>query len=170
MSLRETILAIQLLHPEANAHFHAEIIEAAARRARVDALALVALVQHESGFRVEAVSSDGEDYGLGQVRARFRPACRQSIESQACKEEKRKLVSDPRYNLQVIAGAIRASKKGKKCKAKTTIGCWVAALAGTQPSHPKVREVEELYRQVKRATRSALAERSTFRRRSSKRR
>lgn len=41
-----------------------------------DAAMVVALLEHESRWRPTAESADGEDLGLGQVRARYVGACR----------------------------------------------------------------------------------------------
>lgn len=47
-----------------------------ARDHNFDPFTGVAIIEHESRWRASAVSDDGEDYGLGQVRARFRKGCR----------------------------------------------------------------------------------------------
>jgi hypothetical protein len=168
--LRETIIAIALLHHDGKeVQELASVIEKAARAARVDPVALVALVEHESHFQTGAVSEDGEDFGLAQVRARFRPACK-VLDSRECELEKLRLRTDPAYNLNVIAGVIKTAKKGKEWKRNPKIETWVSALAGTSSKHPKVWEVVRLYRHLKKAARSELGGRSTFRRRSSKKR
>jgi hypothetical protein len=157
MSLRATLLAIRLLHPEIDGSEEAQAIEAAAKVAHVDPLELVALVEHESEFRRQAVSPDGEDHGLAQVRARHRPACRGQLQSAECEAEKRKL-QIPSYNLGIVGQTIRLVKKGKPWKKKRSSAVWLAALAGTSNlRHPKVLEVLELAKKIKRASKLGSA-------------
>jgi hypothetical protein len=154
MSLKATLLAIRLLHPELDGLEEAKAIERAAKVAHVSALELVALVEHESHFRRSAVSPDGEDYGLAQVRARHRPACRKDLLSADCRDEKARL-QNPAYNLAIIGRTIWHVKKGNAWKKKRSAAVWLAALAGTSNlRHPKVLEVLELQKQIKRASRS----------------
>lgn len=156
MSLEAVILAIRLLHPERpDAETLARLIEDASRRAHVDPLALVAYVEHESRFRASAVSKDGEDHGLGQIRARYQKACRGARRSRACRAEKVRL-RDPAYNLRVLAGKIRAVKKGEIWKRDRTMRAWVAALAGTtDPNHRAVREIVALYQRIRQVIRES---------------
>ena len=154
--IRETLFAVRLLHPElAGAEELAGLLEQAAARAHVDPLALVAYVEHESRFRSRVVSRDGEDYGLGQIRARYQKACRGARRSRACRAEKARLL-EPAYNLRILAGKIRAIKKGETWIQDRTARAWLAGLAGTTDlHHPKVEEIWELYRTIRREARSS---------------
>lgn len=90
-------------------------------REAADPLAVVALVHHESRWRSSAVSRDGEDIGLGQIRARFEPECRTDADpvrkpSPACNDAKQRLFSGT-YNLKRTIGALNQWKS--LCKART---------------------------------------------------
>lgn len=155
MSLRATLLAIRLLHPGMDGTEEAQAIEAAAKVARVDALELVALVEHESRFNRQAVSPDGEDHGLAQVRARFRPACRLDLLSADCDAEKKKL-TNPAHNLGIVGRTIRLVKEGrqwKTAKRSARTATWIAALGGTSNlHHPQVLQVLALAKRIRRAS------------------
>lgn len=75
-----TIVAMLLsLHPGLplqQAQRYAAIIDSEGRRQGIQAVTTVALVSHESHWRARAESRDGEDIGLGQIRARYVGACR----------------------------------------------------------------------------------------------
>jgi hypothetical protein len=67
-------LALQLIHPNtpnALMNSYAAIIDKQATIADVDPLAFVAIIEHESQWRPRAISPDGEDFGLMQVRGRY---------------------------------------------------------------------------------------------------
>jgi hypothetical protein len=75
-----------------------------------DPFTYVALVWHESRWRPGAVSRDGEDYGLGQIRARFYGACKTDEDpvnnpSSACLRSKQVLL-DPATNLRMMAAQL----------------------------------------------------------------
>lgn len=155
-------LAIRLLHPELSSDLYSRAILEASRLADVDPIVLVAYVEHESRFTAGAVSGDGEDYGLGQVRARFQRPCRRSRASVKCRAEKARLLADPAYNMRVVAWKIRAAKKGKSWRKSRTPGTWLAALAGTpNPRHKRVLEVLEISKRIKAALRSGSGARFT---------
>lgn len=109
--------AIGILSPTMSAPVrlsYARIVHAEAERGHVDPLAVVAVVHHESRWRPGAVSPDGEDYGLGQVRARFRQGCRFDIDpvnspSEACRAAKSALL-DPTTNLRALVFSMGAWK------------------------------------------------------------
>jgi len=65
--------AIHLIHPgipSVMVDSYAAIIDKQAAAVNVDPLTFVAIIEHESHFNASAISPDGEDYGLMQVRAR----------------------------------------------------------------------------------------------------
>lgn len=114
----------------------AHVIAVEADRAHVDPLIMIAVFWHESGVRSGAVSADGEDYGLGQIRARYIGACRNDTDpvnhpSQACLAVKANLLN-PNYNVRVTAEVI--AKWRTTCRtatgAKALAHRWLAGYAG----------------------------------------
>lgn len=103
---------------------YAKIVLDRSAKLGIDPLLMVAIVDHESGWMPSAVSKDGEDHGLGQIRARYRPACAKDVDpvhapSTACAAEKRRLL-DGEHNLDVMADAIGAWIELLKKKTGTT--------------------------------------------------
>lgn len=125
----------------------------AARMAAVDPIHLIAYVQHESNFRRDVVSRDGEDVGLGQIRLKFQPACAGKPRSSSeCKAEYYRLL-EPGYNLRVLAGKVRAAKKRVNYVADPRPERWLAALAGSEnPNHKRVKEMMLLVVKIKAKT------------------
>lgn len=74
--------------PSAVVRQYAQVIEQQSRSRHLDPLLMVAVAAHESRFRATLrYTAAGELYvGLGQVRARNYPECRESMESDACKQ------------------------------------------------------------------------------------
>lgn len=69
-----TFLAIRLIMPNmpnASAQAYTDIINQEAEKLDISPLVIVGIIKHESGFDAKAISPDGEDYGLMQVRARY---------------------------------------------------------------------------------------------------
>lgn len=115
---------------------YARTILVESKREAVDPLMMVAIFWHESGVRAGAVSRDGEDYGLGQIRARFYGACRQDADpvgapSDECRAVKARLL-EPAYNIRMTAQAV--SKWRTTCRevtgTKATSPRWLAGYAG----------------------------------------
>lgn len=72
-ALTQILLSIQLsTHavPEVREEMLARCIQQRAEYAGVDPLIIVAIISHESQWNERAISTDGMDYGLMQVRAR----------------------------------------------------------------------------------------------------
>jgi hypothetical protein len=121
--------------PPKTAASYASLVVARAAKAKVDPLLFVAIVKHESGWVEAARSKDGEDHGLGQVRARYLPACAKDKDpvhspSTGCAAEKVRLL-DGAYNIGVAFDAIETWKK--LCKAKTGSEreeSWLSSYAG----------------------------------------
>ena len=125
----------------------------AARRAEVDPIYLVAYIQHESNFRPDVMSPDGEDIGLGQIRLRFQPACvGRRLADPKCKAEYYRLL-EPAYNLRVLSGKIRSAKALRVYRDNPQPQQWLAALAGsTNPNHKRVREMMRLVAKIRAKT------------------
>jgi soluble lytic murein transglycosylase-like protein len=107
------IAIVEPAMPPARQALYARVIDAEARHAHVDPLLVVAIVEHESRWRKAARSRDGQDYGLGQIRANLLPECR-IASSRRCRATKHRLLTDAIYNLRRairILGAWRATCK-----------------------------------------------------------
>lgn len=106
------ILACNPTLPGKTAARYAQITAKQAVSAGVRADIVVALVCSESGWRSGAVSADREDWGLGQVRARYLPGCREDADptgapSSSCRLEQQRLL-EPEHNLRVVGKAIKS--------------------------------------------------------------
>lgn len=106
------ILACNPTLPGKTAARYAQVAAQQANVAGVRPDILVALVCSESGWRSGAVSADREDWGLGQVRARYLPGCRNdssptSSPSPSCRSEQQ-LLLQPEHNLRVVGKAIKS--------------------------------------------------------------
>ena len=123
----------ELAHDEAARY--AKIVHEEAKARRFDPLTLVALVHTESAWHAEVVSPNGEDHGLGQVRARFVGACKKdadpltnpSAECQAVKDSLLGAETDLRMVAQLI------TDNQKLCLAKTKSAAlprWLASYQG----------------------------------------
>lgn len=69
-----TFLAIRLIQPNmsvATAQVYTDTINKEAEKIDVSPLAIIGIIKHESDFKAGAISPDGEDYGLMQVRAKY---------------------------------------------------------------------------------------------------
>jgi hypothetical protein len=129
--------------PEEEAKRYAQVLQAEAKQHGFDPLTVVAMVHFESGWQPTAVSGDGEDYGLGQVRARFIGACRNDDDplnapSDECKKVKESLL-DAETNLKAVAQIITDARK--LCVDKTgaaPLHRWLASYQGLNfPSQKK---------------------------------
>jgi hypothetical protein len=81
-----------------------------AREHNFDPFTGVAIIEHESRWRAGAVSRDGEDYGLAQIRARFRAGCNDDADpvnapDAACKAAKARLLN-PIASMKAMGHAI----------------------------------------------------------------
>ncbi|MBX3130630.1 MAG: hypothetical protein KF718_28180 [Polyangiaceae bacterium] len=107
--------------PKDEATRFATVLKEVARQHGFDPLTGVAIVHFESSWYPEVVSGDGEDYGLGQIRARYIGACRQDDDpltepSEACQEVKKSLL-DAETNLRLMGQIITDNRK--LCRDKT---------------------------------------------------
>lgn len=121
--------------PKEEATRYAKVLNEIASKNDFDPLLAVAMIHYESHWIPSIASDDGEDYGLGQVRARFIGACKSdedpvSSPSEACKAVKVQLLSGEN-NLRVMGGIIAANKK--MClekRGKNKAEYWIAGYQG----------------------------------------
>ena len=114
---------------------YAHVLQEEAAKHAFDPLTVVAIVHFESRWSPGAVSPDGEDYGLGQVRARFWGACRGDADpvndpSPACRATKATLLSGE-HNLRRLSTIITANRE--LCKEKignADLPRWLAGYEG----------------------------------------
>lgn len=100
--------------PEQTASRFAEVLRAEAQRHHFDPFTGIAIIHHESGWQPELVSANGEDYGLGQIRARYVGACLEDADplhhpSPACMEVKRRLLQGEE-NIRIMAEMITRNR------------------------------------------------------------
>lgn len=111
------LAAMQLSRPEipkAEALRYAGALNQMAQEAHIDPLLAVAIVHFESHWRPDRISQDNEDFGLGQVRARYWGACRDDLDplldpSEACLATKASLL-DGVTNIRKMGSIIVANK------------------------------------------------------------
>jgi hypothetical protein len=118
--------------PRAEAERYARVLQQEAVARAFDPLTGVAIVHFESRWHSGVVSADGEDYGLGQIRARFVGACRGDADpvrdpSPACRAAKAGLLSGEN-NIRRMAAIITANRE--LCKEKTGTAWFPQWLAG----------------------------------------
>jgi hypothetical protein len=114
---------------------YAKVLQEEAKERGFDPLTAVAIVHFESGWHPEVVSSNREDYGLGQIRARYVGACRSDSSprdnpSDECRALKKSLL-DAETNLRTMAQLIDDNRK--LCLEKTKSGAtsrWLASYQG----------------------------------------
>jgi hypothetical protein len=107
-----------------------------------DPLTGVAMIFHESSFNPRAVSRNGEDYGLAQIRARFIGGCKHTQSPVAnptpeCRQEKERLL-DPEENIRVMAELITRHRAFCRKKVGTTaFARWLASYQGRNDARLK---------------------------------
>ena len=129
------ILASRPSIPEQDATRYAKALQVEAKIHNFDPLTGVAIIQQESGFDPASVSPDGEDFGLGQIRARYVGPCRQDGDpvqnpSAECQAVKQSLL-DPEVNIRAMAELIATNRQF--CKKKTGSAFfhqWLASYQG----------------------------------------
>ncbi|MBN2192808.1 MAG: transglycosylase SLT domain-containing protein [Polyangiaceae bacterium] len=130
----------ELPRDEAARYAHVLIEEAKARD--FDPFTIIAIIHHESGWNPAAISRSGEDYGLGQIRARYVGACKRDLDplrapSAACRAEKTRLL-DGEENIRTMAELV--TRHRELCKEKTgsaSLPRWLASYQGR--NYPKQR-------------------------------
>lgn len=131
------LAAMQLSRPEipkAEALRYAGALNQMAQEAHIDPLLAVAIVHFESRWHPGRISQDNEDFGLGQVRARYWGACRDDLDplldpSEACLATKASLL-DGVTNIRKMGSIIVANKT--LCKDKVSSDKDPRWLAGYQ--------------------------------------
>ena len=132
-------VAIRFGHPnvsEEDATRYAVALQAAAVENEFDPLTGVAIIHRESQFHPRAMSKDGEDFGLAQVRARYIGACKLDRDpkrrpSAACQAVKESLL-DAEENIRVMGQLITGHRKLCRQKAghSRQLG-WLASYQGS---------------------------------------
>lgn len=128
--------------PKSEATRYAQILAEEAKKHDFDPLTGVAIVHFESRWQPWQISADGEDWGLGQIRARFLSACRDDEDPVAspsanCLAAKRSLLV-PEVNLRRMASIITANRE--LCKEKTGAGDLPRWLAGYEGLNRPARD------------------------------
>jgi hypothetical protein len=176
-SIAAITLAIRFAHPDvsdADATSYAAALQFEAERHDFDPLTGVAIIQHESRFHPRAISPDGEDYGLAQVRARHVGACKDDKDprrrpSEACRAVKERLL-EPSESIRVMAELISSHRK--LCRQKTgnaNLQQWLASYQGRNSvkedrwctpgdgTHSVIQYRDRLVREVARRSREIKA-------------
>ena len=91
--------------PQSTRASYAKVVREVSEEHRIDPFTIVAIGWHESRWRSSAVSRDGEDYGIMQIRARYSSACQKDQASEACQASKTRLLN-PHYNIRRAASLI----------------------------------------------------------------
>jgi hypothetical protein len=132
------IAAIQLSQPKVtteDAQRFATVLHEQAQAHDFDPITGVAMIFHESRFNPRAVSPNGEDYGLAQIRARHIGECANNKSpvrnpTPACKAQKQ-LLLEPEENIRRMAELITMHRQ--LCRAKVgnpTLPRWLASYQG----------------------------------------
>ena len=133
---------------------YAQVLNEVATKHRFDPLTAVAIIHFESRWQPALVSPDGEDHGLGQVRARYLQACRGDADpvnapSAACAAAKRSLL-DGATNIRRMGAIISANRA--LCLRKTGSALahrWLAGYQGhNHPSSNRWCQADEKTRRV----------------------
>ncbi len=121
--------------PTPEAKQYASALNDIAAKYKFDPLLAVAMIHYETHWFPQLVSDDGEDHGLGQIRARFIGACRQDDDplhapSEACQQVKLSLLSGTE-NIRRMGSVIRANMEFcRERMGKTKTENWLAGYQG----------------------------------------
>jgi hypothetical protein len=137
-TLQAIVAAIQLAAPgvpDPDAFRFARALREQAQVHDFDPFTAVAVIHSESRFNPLAISPDGEDYGLGQIRARYIGACKQAdspvdYPTDGCIAQKQRLL-DPEENIRILAEMI--SRHRDLCQRKVRsvkFQHWLASYQG----------------------------------------
>ena len=136
--LQAIVAAIQLSAPgviDPDALRFAIALREQAKVHDFDPFTAVAVIHSESRFNHLAISPDGEDYGLGQIRARFIGACKSAESpvdhpSDECLSQKERLLV-PEENIRVLAELITRHRQLCLRKARSNkLPNWLASYQG----------------------------------------
>jgi hypothetical protein len=132
------VAAIQLSQPKVTPDDATRFATALHEQARVhkfDPLTGVAMIFHESRFNPRAVSKNGEDWGLAQIRARHVGECKKNSNpvrnpTPECKAQKQRLL-EPEENIRVMAELITMHRQICRAKIKSNaLPHWLASYQG----------------------------------------
>lgn len=121
--------------PAPEAKQYASALNEIAAKNKFDPLLAVAMIHYETHWFPQLVSDDGEDHGLGQIRARFIGACREDEDplhapSEACQQVKLSLLSGTE-NIRRMGSIIRANMDFcQKRMGKSKTENWLAGYQG----------------------------------------
>jgi hypothetical protein len=107
-----------------------------------DPLSGISIIHFESNFEATVVSSNGEDYGLAQIRARYIGACKKDPNPKEapgaeCREVKAKLL-DGVENIRVMADLITQNRDFcKKKVGSNNFPRWLASYQGRNNARKK---------------------------------
>jgi hypothetical protein len=112
-----------------------------AREHDFDPFTGIAIIEHESRWRASAVSPDGEDMGLAQIRARFRPGCTDDADpvhapDQECQAAKARLLN-PLASMKAMGHAISLWRTLCKNGATGAAAPVVGGLRGDAPAEQR---------------------------------
>lgn len=129
--------------PRDEAARYAQAMSEAAKRHDFDPLVGVSIIHFETHWIPSLVSADGEDHGLGQIRARYVGACRNDADpvgapSEACMREKQALL-DGVANIERMGVIIEQNRTFCRAKnaGKATEASWLALYQGYGRDHGK---------------------------------
>jgi hypothetical protein len=128
--------------PVPEATRYARVLSEEAVKRAFDPLTGVAIIHFETRWRPALVSPDGEDYGLGQIRARFMSGCRDDADpvhdpSDTCKAAKASLLVGE-TNIRRMAAIITANRE--LCTSKTGSAALPKWLAGYEGLNAPARD------------------------------
>jgi hypothetical protein len=128
--------------PKTEAARYATVLNEVALEHDFDPLTAVAIIHFETHWQSSLISADGEDYGLGQVRARYLSACRGDDDplgapSAACQAAKANLL-DGAFNIRRMATIITANRE--MCRDRTGTAWAPQWLAGYQGYNSPLRD------------------------------
>jgi hypothetical protein len=127
--------------PAAATRSHAAVLRAHVSGTGLDPLDVVAIIWEESGWRSGAISPDGEDVGLGQIRVRHLPGCRRDPDpvrnpGPDCRAARASLL-DPANNMRLTVQALtRWRSICRKKVGRTDLASFLAGYGGlNSPAH-----------------------------------
>jgi hypothetical protein len=135
--IAQIVLAIQLSSshvPTHRAEQLAEVIQQQSEKIDIDPIIEVAIITHESQWHEHAVSSDKEDYGLMQVRARYHGKTATSW------------LLNGEANIRAGSDVIRASREfcRKFLHREPTTQEWMGAYQGSVPTCRPTRLTQQV--------------------------
>jgi hypothetical protein len=137
-TLQAIVAAIQLSAPgvsDPDALRFATALREQAKLHDFDPFTVVAVIHSESRFNHLAISPDNEDYGLGQIRARFIGACKSAespveYPSDECLSQKERLLV-PEENIRILSELITRHRKLCQRKIRSNkFPHWLASYQG----------------------------------------